>query len=105
MLTLKVKGEEHPKTFVLVTDDAEGELDRISEIYDEVEMPKGHDDRAWFDNASADQFKEGVEIPKDEAPDFTELLEGDWPEAYEVFERERRDAVEKAEAALGQDDD
>lgn len=105
MLELKVSGEEHPKTFTLVTDDQEAELARLAEIYDEVGVPSGDEGRAWLDNATADDFKVGVVIPESEVPDFAEMLEGDWPEAYEAFEAQRRDAMAKAEAALGGDDD
>lgn len=106
MLDLKVEGDTHPKTFKLVTDDADGELARLADIFGECDLPEGDEARAWFDNATADQFREeGVTIPEGEIADFAELLEGDWPEAYEKFEAERRDAMEKAEAALSGDDE
>lgn len=105
MLELKAQGEKHPKTFVLVTDDAEGELDRINELFGEVGIQEGDADFDWFNGHSADEFREGVEIPGDFAMDFTELLENDWPHAYEVVERERaaafRELEEKAEAESG----
>lgn len=105
MLDLKVEGDTHPKTFTLVTDDTDGELARIAEIFGECDMSEGDEGRAWFDQATADQFREGVVIPEGEVPDFVELLEGDWPEAYEKFEAERVDAMKKAEAAMSGDDD
>lgn len=103
MLELKVEGDTHPKTFKLVTDDSQGELARLAEIYAEVEVPEGDESRAWLDGSTADDFREGVVIPEGEVPDFAELLEGDWPDAYEKFEAERQDAMKKAEAALGGD--
>lgn len=101
MLTLKVKGDEHPKTFVLVTDDADGELDRLQEIiHAEIGAPPDDPMREWFDNHSADQFAEGVEIPQDWMAEFMDVLE-EWPQAYEVFDKERREAYAQAEEALG----
>jgi hypothetical protein len=105
MLELQAKGDKHPKTFVLVTDDSDGELDRINEIFGEVDIEDGSPEHAWFNGHSADEFKEGVEIPQDFMADFVELLESDWPHAYAVFERERADAVKQAEESLAGDGD
>lgn len=102
MLELKAQGDEHPKTFVLVTDDADGELDRLNEILGEVDAGPGSPEYDWFNEHSAAQFAEGVEIPQEFMADFVELLDNDWPHAYAVFEHERKDAMEKAEAALGE---
>lgn len=98
MLELRVSGETHPKTFTLVTDDCEGELARIQEILVEVDAltsegnPTGDPIGEWFAATDAAHFADGAVIPQEQMAQFVELLEGDWPDAYEVFVRERRDA-------------
>lgn len=101
MLELKAKGEEHPKTLVLVTDDSDGELDRINEIMDQAEVADDDPERGWFNEHSADQFREGVDIPADWSMDFIELLSNDWPQVEEVVDAQRREAMEAVEKSQG----
>lgn len=95
MLQLKVTGDTHPKTFTLVTDDGEAELDRLQEIiHDEIGAPPDDVLRAWFDSHTAEQFAEGVVVPADEVGDFETILEGDWPDAAMAIAAQRQAAAE-----------
>jgi hypothetical protein len=97
MLEVQATGDKHPKTFVLKTDDADGELDRIRAILvDEVGVEKGEPEYDWFMEHAADQFKEGVAIPEDFAVDFIEMISNDWPQAEETVEKARQEAMREA---------
>jgi hypothetical protein len=100
MLELRVEGDTHPKTFKLVTDDADGELSRIQEILvDEVGVDPEDPIWVWFKGTTADQFKEGAVVPADQVGEFVDILEGDWPETADVLAAQQRDALEQAEQA------
>lgn len=102
MLEIKVTGDTHPKTFTVVIDDRNAELDRLQTIiHDEIGAPPDDDLRAWFDKTTADEFAEGVVIPTEIVGDFGEILEGDWWEEAEKIDAQRRDAVAAAERAAG----
>jgi hypothetical protein len=99
MLELRVEGDTHPKTFKLVTDDADGELDRIREILvDEVGVDPDDPIWVWFDATSADQFREGAVVPVDQVGEFVDILENDWPETADVLAAQQREAMEQAQA-------
>jgi hypothetical protein len=99
MLELRVTGDEHPKTFTLVTDDGNAELVRLQEIiHDEIGADEEDPLRRWFDTHTADQFKEGVAVPSDLIGDFGEVIEGEWWEEAEKIDKERQDALDKLEA-------
>jgi hypothetical protein len=99
MLEIRIEGDAHPKKFTLVTDDHNAELARLQEIiHDEIDADPDDDVRAWFDKATADEFKAGVEIPTAIVGEVGEILEGDWWEEAEKIERERQDALSKIDA-------
>lgn len=99
MLEVKAQGDKHPKTFVLKTDDDGAELARIEQIMREVDIAPDSPEGQWFADIDAASFREGVEIPPGFAVDFIELLGDDWPEVYEVVERERQAALDELEAS------
>lgn len=96
MLDLRITGDRHPKTFTLVTDDKDAELVRIQDILEEAEYGEGDELFEWFQNHTADQFKEGVEVPTDLVGPLAELLEGDWWDQAEKVEKARVEAMEQA---------
>jgi hypothetical protein len=103
MLEVQTKGDSHPKTFVLKTDDADGELDRIKKILDDIGVFDDGDPLGeWFNEHSADQFAEGVEVPQDFAVDFFEIIDGDFPQGSEAVEKAQADAMSQLQ---GGDDD
>jgi hypothetical protein len=102
MLELRVTGDEHPKTFTLVTDDRDAELHRLQEIIHD-EIGAGPDDpiRQWFDTHTADEFAAGVVVPTDFIGEFGELLEGDWFDEAIKIEKEREAALAELDAKGG----
>lgn len=97
MLEVLTKGDSHPKTFVLKTDDADGELDRIRAILQEIGVFDDDDPVGdWFMAHSVDQFAEGVEVPQDFAVDFFEIIDGDYPQGTEAVEKAQADAMREA---------
>lgn len=99
MLELRAEGDTHPKTFKLVTDDADGELDRIQEILrDEVGLDPDDPIWVWFNGTSADQFKEGAEVDHEQIADLSDMLEGDFPQVGEVVAEQRQEALAEIEA-------
>lgn len=105
MLRIDIEGDTHPKTFRLVTDDGNAELAHLVGILNEVEADAEDPIRVWLDAHSADEFAEGVVIPTEEVGEFAELLEADWPnEAGKVY-AQAEDAMNQAEAALGERDE
>lgn len=89
MLRLEARGTTHPKTFVLITNDSEGELAAINDTLSEGDVMS-----VWFNRFTAAQFDLGVEVPADMVGEFQEVLEvaGMW-EAAEVIETERENTV------------
>lgn len=97
MLEVQTTGDSHPKTFVLKTDDADGELDRIREILDDIGVfDDGDPVGEWFMAHSAEQFAKGVEVPQDFAVDFFEIIDGDYPQGSEAVEKAQADAMREA---------
>lgn len=102
MLELNVTGDTHPKTFTLKTDDADGELGRLTDTLEEFGMSEGDDMYDWLKGHSADDFAEGVVIPTDNIGEWEEVLEGDWFEEAQKISQQREQALKAAEAAMEQ---
>jgi hypothetical protein len=99
MLEVQTTGDSHPKTFVLKTDDADGELGRIKDILDGIGVFDDGDPLGeWFKEHSAEQFAEGVAVPQDFAVDFFEIIDGDFPQGSEAVEAAQADAMKEIEA-------
>lgn len=98
MLKVDAQGWSHPKTFVLTTDDAEGELDAIREVLHNVGAIGSDDPMGdWFMETSAEMFAAGTEIPSDFDIDFLEMIGSEWPEIEDLVEHLRQDAVREAQ--------
>jgi hypothetical protein len=99
MLEVQTTGDTHPKTFVLKTDDADGELARIEEILKNIGVFDDDDPVGeWFNEHTAEQFAEGVTVPQDFAVDFFEIIDGDFPQGTEAVEAAQADAMKEIEA-------
>lgn len=102
MLELTVTGDTHPKTFTLKTDDADGELARLTDTLEEFGMSEGDDMFDWLKGHSADEFAEGVVIPVENIGEWEEVLEGDWFEEAQKIAQQREQALKAAEDAMGE---
>jgi len=91
MLELRVSGDEHPKTFTLVTDDKGGELGALSDA-------GAGDLSPAFNDADLRAFQTGFEIPADDIGEWQDVLEAaGFDEAAAVIEEQRELATRELE--------
>lgn len=93
MLELMIEGDTHPKTVKLKTDDADGELGIIQNSLAQADVKEGETFRKWFDDATNEQFEEGVTIPAE--------VVGEWGDVWESCADETPD-FEKARLTMEQ---
>lgn len=95
MLKMEARGDKHPKTFVLITDDSQAELATIDDVLNDG-AADADPMLAWFRDYDEQAFARGVEVPADMVGDFAEVLEaaGFWDDGAEVVDREMMDALD-----------
>jgi hypothetical protein len=102
MLTIRVEGDKHPRTFVFVTDDANAELAELDDVLKCGDANEEDPLYAWFTSAMGDRFKQGVPIPADLVGDFQEVLwaygSAEADAAAEVIDNERQSWMDEIES-------
>jgi hypothetical protein len=103
MLQAEITGERHPKNVVIVTNDSDGEIQRVADALREVEW---EDLAERFDDLGGAADDDGlfrVSLEPDDIGEFIDFLEcGEFEgsEAHEQLEAMRSEAIAEAHKAL-----